>query len=340
MISIYDIKSIETFCYRNGMTPHHLRRFRNALLKKGQPTPDALAQIPEACRPLFTEAICLQTLEIIERHDSQKDGATKLVFQCIEDGARIEAVILRITSGRTSLCISSQVGCAANCGFCATGRLGYTRNLTAAEMLDQVLLVRQLLRAEERELRNVVVMGMGEPLHNEDNLFQCLEILRDPRCFNFSERHLMVSTVGVTDAMERFGIRFPGIKLALSVHSARQEVREQLMPVGKVHTLDKLRAVLLRMGTQSPPMVEYLLLKGINDGPEDLQALIEFLDGMDAHVNLIQFNPNLGAEFEPVSEDDRASFADTLKQAGLTVTLRYSLGDDIAAACGQLAAQR
>lgn len=322
MSSPYDIPALEK-CIRD---PYQRRMFLNAYCKKALP--------PEECpEPGFEFA---STLEMVERRDSKTDGATKLVFQCVEDGAKIEAVILRIASGRTSLCISSQVGCAANCRFCATASMGFVRNLSAAEMLDQVLLAKRLLREEGRELRNVVLMGMGEPLHNEENVFQCLEILRDPRFFNLSENHLMVSTVGVPDAMVRFAERFPGIQLALSLHSARQNVREKLMPIGKVQTLQKLKAVLPKGGKS---MVEVLLLKGINDSPEDLAALKEFLSGTDAHINLIQFNAYPGANYQPVTLDERKAFGDALKAVGFKVTLRYSLGDDIAAACGQLAGE-
>ena len=147
----------------------------------------------------------------------------------------------------------------------------------------------------------------------------------------------MVSTVGIADAMERFSARFPNIKLALSLHSARQDGREDLMPIAKHQTLAALRDALMTVGKQTKPMIEYLLLKDVNDGPEDLQALIAYLDGMTAHVNLIQLNPIAGGHFIPVSHEARAAFADALRKAGITVTLRYSLGDDIAAACGQLA---
>lgn len=324
MNSVYDIQALATFC----RDPHRRKLFCNAFFKKALPLEKCLEKAPELAGKLV-----FQTLEIVERHDSKIDGATKLVFRT-SDGQKIEAVILRIASGRTSLCISSQVGCAADCQFCATGKLGFIRNLTAAEMLDQVLLAKRLLREEGRTLRNVVVMGMGEPLRNEENLFQCLEILRDPRFFNLSDNHLLVSTVGIPDAMARFAERFPKIRLALSLHSARQEVRERIMPVAKVYTLEKLKTVLPAL---KEFMVEVLLLKGINDGPDDLAALIEFLHGTEAHINLIQFNPHPGAQFEPVSKEAREAFGDELKRAGFKVTLRYSLGDDIAAACGQLA---
>lgn len=320
MTSIYNIQTLER-CVRD---PYQRRKLCTAFFKKALP----LRECPEPA------AQFVPSLALLERHDSQTDGATKLVFRCAEDGARVEAVVLRIASGRTSLCISSQVGCAANCQFCATGSMGFVRNLSAAEMLDQVLLAKRLLHGEERTLRNVVVMGMGEPLRNEENLFQCLEILRDPRFFNLSENHLMVSTVGIPDAMVRFSERFPTIQLALSLHSARQEVRERIMPVGKVHTLGKLKTVFPIVGKL---MVEYLMLKGVNDGPEDLAALIGFLRGTGARINLIQFNAHPGAVFQPVTLEARKAFGDALKAAGFKVTLRYSLGDDIAAACGQLA---
>jgi 23S rRNA (adenine2503-C2)-methyltransferase len=349
MTSVYDIQTLEKLI----RDPSQRKKFLNAYLKKALPVEDCAGFVPGGFQCLdlrYSESdFCIQKeaerqktgaglvcLEIIERHDSKIDGASKLVFQT-RDGHRVEAVILRIASGRTSLCISSQVGCAAGCGFCATGKLGFIRNLTAAEMLDQVLLAKRLLREEGRTLRNVVVMGMGEPLHNEENLFQCLEILRDPMFFNLSENHLLVSTVGIPDAMVRFAKRFPKIRLALSLHSARQEVREQLMPVSNVQTLEKLKAVFPILEKTAGFMVEYLMLKGINDSPEDLEALKTFLEGTHAHINLIQFNAHPGAGFEPVTKEARDAFGAELRAAGFKTTLRYSLGDDIAAACGQLA---
>ena len=324
MNSVCDIQTLETLCRE----PHRRKLFCNAFFKKALPLEECLNKAPE-----LAGRLSFQCLEFLERHDSQRDGATKMVLRTA-DGHKIEAVILRIASGRTSLCISSQVGCAADCQFCATGKLGFKRNLTAAEMLDQVLLAKRLLREEGRTLRNVVVMGMGEPLRNEENLFQCLETLRDPRFFNLSDNHLLISTVGIPDAMLRFAERFPKIRLALSLHSARQEIRERIMPVAKFQSLEKLKAVLPVAGSF---MIEYLMLKGINDGQEDISALIDFLRGTKAHINLIQFNPHPGAQFEPVSKEAREEFGKELRKAGFKTTLRYSLGDDIAAACGQLA---
>jgi 23S rRNA (adenine2503-C2)-methyltransferase len=336
MISVYDLDRLETAARRMGMPDPALKRFRIAFFKKGRPEADCLAAIPGAARDAFTRGVRLTELELVERHDSRRDGASKLIFRTAT-GERVESVVLRVASGRTSLCISSQVGCGADCAFCATGRMGLLRNLSTAEILDQVILAMRLVRAEGRVIRNVVFMGMGEPFHNEKAVCEALEVLRDVRACYLSERHLLVSTVGVHKAMVRFVERFPAMRLALSLHSARQEVREQIMPTAKFHTLDRLRDILPDVGRHGNLMIEYVMLQGVNDGPDDLAALIDYLHGLQVHINLIQFNPFPGARFKPVTRQAREAFGAALRKAGFKVTLRYSLGDDIAAACGQLA---
>jgi 23S rRNA (adenine2503-C2)-methyltransferase len=336
MLSIYDSDKVELFCRKNGIYDHALKRFRIAYFKKGLPLEECLATFTAEGHAKFTEHIALHRLTVAERHDSQLDGASKVIFVTADMG-RVEAVILRIDSGRTSLCISSQIGCSADCAFCATGKMGLTRNLTVDELLDQVVLARRLLAAEGRQLRNVVIMGMGEPFHNEKAICAALECLRDARCFYFSERHLLVSTIGVPAAMLRFIERYPKIRLALSLHAARPEVRARLMPHGGPHALEKIRAALPALTQHGNFMVEYLLLEGINDGPADLAALVAYLRGLAVHINLIQFNPYPGAQFQPVAREAREAFAHALRAAGFKVTLRHSLGADIAAACGQLA---
>ena len=336
MISVYDFEQLERCGRRHGIPDPALKRFRIAYFKKGRSEAECLAALPESAREAFTESVRLTELTLAERHDSKRDGASKLVFRAA-DGQRVESVILRVASGRTSLCISSQVGCGADCGFCATGKMGLVRSLTTAEILDQVVLARRLLAAEGRHLRNVVFMGMGEPFHNEAAVCEALEILRDVRGFYFSERHLLVSTVGVHKAMVRFVDRFPNMRIALSLHSARQEVREKIMPTASFHSLEKLRDVLPDVGQHGNLMIEVLLLEDVNDGPDDLAALIDYLNGLPVHINLIQFNPFPGAKFKPVTRAAREAFGAALRKAGFKVTLRYSLGDDIAAACGQLA---
>ena len=335
-ISFYQLDGMEAWARVNRFSPHLLRRCRAAYFKKGLSVEAVQALVPDEVRAAFAQQVRLHSLALESRHDSAVDGATKLIFRTA-DGLRLESVLLRITSGRTSLCISSQVGCAAGCAFCATGQMGLSRNLTMEEILDQVVLAMRLLREEGRTLRNVVFMGMGEPLHNEKAVYAALEVLRDPRGFYLAERHLLVSTVGMTAAMLRFVDRFPKIRLALSLHSARQEVRRLLMPAGKSQSLEKLRAILPEVARHGNFMVEYLLLRGMNDTLDDIAALVDLLAGYPVHINLIQFNVYPGSDFQPVTTEAREAFAAALRRAGFKVTLRYSLGQDIAAACGQLA---
>ena len=335
MITIYDTDELEALRRRAAVQPHGMKRFRNALFKKGQCWEDALATLPEAAHGLFADHVQGDCLKLAERHDSAVDGASKLIFRT-QDGHLIESVVLRPKTGRTSICISSQVGCACGCSFCATGKMGFSRNLTKAEVLDQVTQANRLLRSEERIIRNVVFMGMGEPLLNPDHVFEAVEFLTAVPFFNLSGARITVSTVGIPEAMTRLTEAFPSVRLALSLHSARQEVREQLMPFARRYPLNHLREALVDISHNGTVMIEYLMLSGVNDAPEDLEALKRYLDGIPAHINIIPFNEHEGCELQGTSRPAREQFANELKAAGFDVTLRYSLGSDIEAACGQL----
>jgi 23S rRNA (adenine2503-C2)-methyltransferase len=317
-----------------------LRRFRNALLKHGHRDDEALAELPAEVRSAFADRVELHALELHSRSDSQLDGATKLLFRT-RGGMLIESVILRIATGRTTLCVSSQVGCAAACDFCATGKMGIAQNLSPAEILDQVVQARQALAAEGRTLRNLVFMGMGEPFHNEENLYAALECLTAPELFHQPLSRILVSTVGLPEAMLRCVRRFPAIHLALSLHSANQAARERLIPLARRYPLASLRSAVAEINRIQPAntevMVEYLMLAGVNDSLDDARELIAWLAGLRVHVNLIPYNPiddapHLSGSDRPARE----AFGAALKAAGLKTTIRYSLGADVAAACGQL----
>jgi len=335
MVSIYDIDAIEQLRAHHAVQPHRMRLFRNALFKNALDWEEALATLPDGAREAFRNEVAFQSLELAERHDSKIDGASKLVFRTA-DGHLLESVLLHPQTGRTSLCISSQLGCACACGFCATGQMGLVRNLSAVEILDQVAQAARLAKAEGRAIRNVVFMGMGEPLLNMDNLVLALDFLQAAPFFNYAGSRLMVSTVGIPHEMERFSKRFPEVRLALSLHSARQEVREKLMPLARKYPLDLLRESLVAASLNGKVMVEYLMLDGMNDRDEDFQALEAYLRGIPAHINIIPFNPFDGCELRGTPKPGRKAFAARLKQAGFDTTLRYSFGADIAAACGQL----
>jgi len=330
-IDIYN-RQAERLCRELGLDSQRVRQLRNDLLKRFKADAEVLKRFPAA------KKISLHSLEHVSRHDSEIDGATKLLLRTSR-GMLIETVILRIATGRTTLCLSSQVGCAAACEFCATGKMGIAQNLEPNEILDQVLQAGQLLAAEDRRLRNIVFMGMGEPLHNEENLYQVLESLTAAELFHHSPAKILVSTVGIPEAMVRCVRRFPKVNLALSLHSVRQNIRERLVPLARQYPLEQLSATLEQLNSiqKKPVMIEYLLLAGLNDTEDDAYELAEWLKGLDVHVNLIPYNPIEDApQLSATPRAQRDAFAGVLKNFGLSTTIRYSLGADIAAACGQL----
>jgi 23S rRNA (adenine2503-C2)-methyltransferase len=218
--------------------------------------------------------------------------------------------------------------------------MGVALNLTRDEIIDQVIQANRVLRAEGRSIRNVVFMGMGEPLLNEAEVYQALDVLLSPQCFDLSPARVLVSTVGIPEAMVRCAERFPRLGMALSLHSARQAQRETLIPLARRYPLELLRKAIEQVTSiqRRPLMVECLLLDGLNDTDQDLSELIAYLRGLRVHINLIPYNAiseDYGLVGTPVER--QRWFAAGLTRAGFTVTVRYSLGADIAAACGQLA---
>ncbi len=332
LVDIFDAESLEGLRKELRLDPQLVRTLRNGLLKKFQPDAVALSAFPG------NDRVRCHVLDVFQRCDSQIDGATKLLLRTAS-GMLIESVILRIATGRTTLCVSSQVGCAAACDFCATGKMGIAKNLSAGEILDQVLHAGQLLKAENRRLDNIVFMGMGEPFHNEAGLHEALSILTSPQMFDRSPSSLLVSTVGVPDAMIRCAEQFPRVNLALSLHSVNPAVRASLIPLTNKHSLDDLRCTLEELNRiqQRPLMIEYLMLADKNDSLSDAADLIDWLQGLKVHVNLIPYNEiEDSPHLHSTDPGTITAFADTLKAAGHKTTIRYSLGTDIAAACGQL----
>ena len=330
--------SLESEYLQNKLrvAPEAIRGLRNRLLKRFLTDAQAVSGFPEL------HHLKLHYLDLAQRHDSAIDGASKLLFRT-ETGTFIETVILRIASGRTTLCLSSQVGCAAACEFCATGHMGIAQNLTAAQILDQVVQAGQLLTAEQRQLNNIVFMGMGEPFHNEQNLFEAIECLTDTRQFARSPGSLLISTVGIPEAMIRCVQRFPGVNLALSLHTVDQDVRRSIIPMAGKHQLPELKRAITEINQlqKRPLMLEYLMLADINDAPDQARALATWVQDLNVHINLIPFNPIADApHLQGSSPEVIRQFSDVLKHAGLKVTTRYSLGNDISAACGQLVRKR
>lgn len=340
MLSFYDKQAIDSLARRFRLDPQMVRRLRIDLLKRARGVEYALEGIPADRRSSFAEAIQFRSLDDVRRFDSGMDGASKLVSKT-SAGFSIETVILRPATGRTSLCVSSQVGCAAACAFCATGHMGIARDLTAAEILDQIVVASELLKAEDRRIRNLVFMGMGEPMHNEATLVETLATLQDPSMFAHPASRILVSTVGVPDPLLRVAEQFPSTNFAVSLHSAVQETREAIIPLAKRYPLQQLRDTIVHLNAIQPErtgvMIEYLLLDGVNDTEAAATALIEWLRGLRVHVNLIPYNKiEQAPQLKSSSSETIEAFSERVRSAGYPTTVRYSLGRDIDAACGQL----
>lgn len=270
------------------------------------------------------------------------DGAVKWLVG-FGDGRRVETVFLP-DGTRGTLCVSSQVGCSLSCRFCHTGTQGLSRNLTPGEIVGQVLLARDrigdhgLSSGARRRLTNVVFMGMGEPLHNYDSVAAAVGVLSDPDGIAISRRRITVSTSGVVPAMERCG-RELGVNLAVSLHAARDGLRDELVPINRRHPLAELmRACRSYPGLSNSRrlLFAYTLLRGVNDADGDAADLVRLLHGLPAKINLIPFNPWPGAPYEASPPRRVRAFQLRLLEAGLAATVRKTRGDDIAAACGQL----
>jgi 23S rRNA (adenine2503-C2)-methyltransferase len=217
--------------------------------------------------------------------------------------------------------------------------MGVAKNLSAAEILDQIVLAGERMHREARRVRNIVFMGMGEPFHNEAAVYEAVAALLSPELFHHAPGRILISTVGIPDAMVRCARRFPEVNLALSLHSVRQPVRQRLMPLAAKYSLDDLREAVAAVNQiqDNTVMIEYLMLAGVNDSLDDARELAAWLRGLHAHVNLIPYNPIESAPQLRTSErPQRDAFAAVLRAAGFITTIRYSLGADVAAACGQL----
>ncbi|QDU87171.1 Ribosomal RNA large subunit methyltransferase Cfr [Pirellulimonas nuda] len=335
---IHDAAAVDRVRADLKINPDEVRRLRTRFFKHGRDDLAALEAISADRREAFAQRVGLHSLSLDQRIDSSLDGATKLLFRTA-GGFLIESVVLRPATGRTALCVSSQVGCAAACDFCATGRMGIARDLTAADIVDQLVQANQLLRSEDRRVRNVVFMGMGEPLHNEAALHGALTALTEAATFHHPPSRILVSSVGVPAAMQRLAEAFPTVHQALSLHSAVQGTREEIVPLSRKHTVAELRLTVAQLNRRQrcPVMLEYVMLAGVNDGQEDAAALLAWCAGLRVHVNLIPYNPV--ADAPHLAGSDRPTieaFANVLKAAGVPTTVRYSLGADIEAACGQL----
>jgi 23S rRNA (adenine2503-C2)-methyltransferase len=326
---------LEDLAVEVGASRYRGRQLATWLYRKGVVTLDAMSDLPKDFRAALAERVEV-ALPTVERVTPSQDGSRKLVF-ALDDGRRVSAVVMP-DADRITLCLSTQVGCGYACAFCLTGRMGFTRNLTAGEIVGQLLAANALLGPGGR-VTHLVFMGMGEPLANYRALVRAIRILTDARLgVGYSPRRITVSTVGLVTGIDRLGREGLNVNLAVSLHAASDELRAQLMPVNRSWNLDALMAAVRRypLAPRQHVFFEYVLLDGVNDSPDDAARLVRLLRGVRAKVNLIPFNDWEGSAFRRPPLHRILAFQSILLGAGVTTTVRWSKGEDIGAACGQL----
>jgi 23S rRNA (adenine2503-C2)-methyltransferase len=334
-----DRQGLEAFFTAMGEKAFRASQVLKWIYQGGVDDFDDMTNLSKALREKLNQQAEIRTPEIVTQQLSD-DGTIKWLLR-VDSGNCIETVFIPETD-RGTLCISSQVGCALDCSFCSTAQQGFNRNLSTGEIIGQLWVANkamQCLPRNERVISNVVLMGMGEPLLNFDNVVRAINLMMDDNAYGLSKRRVTISTSGVIPALQRLK-QVSDVSLAVSLHAPTDELRNQLVPLNKKYPIKQLLAACkdyVAGATRRKVTFEYVMLEGINDSPEQARQLVKILQGVPAKVNLIPFNPFPGTHYRVSSQARIDKFRDILMQAGLITVTRKTRGDDIDAACGQLA---
>lgn len=337
----YDLAGLTAHFAQMGEKPFRARQVMRWMHQGAAGDFDAMTDLAKSLRAKLNESAQVGVPALMAAQESL-DGTRKWLLD-VGTGNGVETVFIPETD-RGTLCISSQVGCALECTFCSTGRQGFNRNLSTAEIIGQLWWANKALGAtpkDERVISNVVMMGMGEPLANYDNVVTALSIMLDDHGYALSRRRVTVSTSGMVPQMDRLKEDMP-VALAVSLHAPNDAIRNEIVPLNKKYPLKELMAACQRYLVKAPRdfvTFEYVMLDGVNDKPEHARELLELVKDVPCKFNLIPFNPFPNSGYNRSSDENIRVFRDILYQAGLVVTVRKTRGDDIDAACGQLAGQ-
>ena len=330
-----DRDGLGRFFEAQGEKPFRVRQVLQWMHQRGEDDFGKMSDLARSLRDRLVAVASVQAPAIVG-DTTAADGTRKWLLKV--DGANaVEAVFIPETS-RGTLCVSSQAGCVLDCAFCSTGKQGFNRNLTTAEIVGQLWLANRLLEGK-RPVTNVVMMGMGEPLLNLDNVISALRVMLDDNAYGLSRRRVTVSTAGVVPGIDRLREECP-VALAVSLHAPNDALRDRLVPINRKYPLRELIAACNRYLDKAPRdfiTFEYVMLEDVNDGEAHARELVAFSKKVSSKFNLIPFNPFPRSEFKRSSPERIRRFAEVLQRGGLTVTTRKTRGDDIAAACGQLA---
>jgi 23S rRNA (adenine2503-C2)-methyltransferase len=336
-----DDQQLRAFCETLGEKPYRARQLLRWIHRTGAESVGVMTDVSKALREQLTELATIAAPKVI-RDSVAADGTRKWLLD-VGTGNAIEAVFIP-EPGRGTLCISSQAGCALECAFCSTGRQGFNRNLTVAEIIGQLWWANKCLRqatAAERPVTNVVMMGMGEPLANFDNVVSAMRLMLDDDAYGLSRRRVTLSTSGLVPAIDRLRDACP-VALAVSLHAPNDALRDRLVPINRKYPIRELLAACTRYIEKAPRdfvTFEYVMLAGVNDHVAQARELCAVLADVPCKINLIPFNPFPDSGFVRSSAEAIGRFRDVLMAHGLIVTTRKTRGDDIDAACGQLAGQ-
>ena len=302
-------------------------------LHKGVRDYTEMTNLPKALRDTLAERYPICAPEVVRKQESQKDGTIKYLWK-LSDGNCVETVLMRYHYGN-SVCISTEVGCKMGCAFCASTLGGFVRQLEPYEMLDQVLFTQV---DSGLPISHIVLMGIGEPLDNLDNVLRFLELVNSAEGMNISMRHISLSTCGIVPKIDELGDYKLQISLAISLHGSNNAVRDRIMPVNKAYPIEVLLPACRRYYEKTSRRIhfEYAMINGVNDAPQNAKELLQLLKGLPAHVNLIPLNHVEESPLKPSTKSAVAAFQKILEDGGVTATVRRTLGSDIDASCGQL----
>ena len=333
------LTELETLVTSSGYSVSHAREVWRAVFRELATDFDSMRSVPEALRRYLTQRVSFQVPRVMASTEELQGNGRKDLLE-MDDGAQVEVVLLRYRQ-RYSVCASTQVGCACSCRFCATGQMGFVRNLSGAEIVAQVLHMQRALSLNGAALSNFVLMGMGEPLLNYDNTLAAVSILTDPRGCAFAARRVTLSTVGIIPGIRRLASEALPINLAISLHAATDELRSQLLPVNRQYPLADLAAAAreFTQATGRHVLFEWVMISGINDSREQASRLVELVNDIPCHVNLIRLNPTEGCQDKSSEDEVIDAFAKVIDVSGIPHTVRQRRGTAISAGCGQLRAR-
>ncbi len=339
-ICSFSLEELRIWMEQNGEKPFRAAQVFNWIYAKEAGSFEVMTNMSKGLREKLAEQFSFPVAKLLRMLESEDQETIKFLWE-LPDQKRVESVLI-LSGNRRTVCISCQVGCPARCAFCASGKEGLMRNLSTAEIVEQVLHIDRFLKQKGERVSHLVFMGMGEPMENYEAVVKAIGIFHHPEGFNISQRRITVSTVGVVEGIHRLAKEDLKVNLALSLHAPNQHIRKKIIPYARKYPLEEILMAMDEYSRQTKRDItyEYTLLFGINDHLKCAEELAQLLLGKQCTVNLIPYNPVDGLRLRRPEKEGVEAFRAVLEGAGINTTWRYTKGKDIAAACGQLALQK